>query len=90
MYNYIICLNFNNTTENNGFYQAISSLGECRQVLPCAWILISELESISIKDKLVTCNSTDDMFFISRLSTPADAAWLNLSPDSTDWLKSKL
>ena len=90
MYNYIICLGFNKINLNNNLYQAIASLGECRQVLDSVWILISESESISIKDKLVTYIGTDDMFFISQLSMPADAAWLNLPPDLTDWLKSKL
>ena len=90
MYNYIICLNSSKDRLNNNLYEAIASLGECLQILDSAWILISESESISIKDKLVTFVGNDDIFFISQLSTPADAAWLNLSADETVWLKSKL
>lgn len=90
MYNYVICFIFNKNTSYQNLFDAIASLGECCQVLDNVWILISESESISIKDKLVNCIGTDDIFFISQLSTPSDAAWLNVSSDVTDWLKSKL
>lgn len=90
MYNYVLCFIFNKSISYQDLYDAIASLGECCQILDSAWILFSESESILIKDKLVAHIGTDDMFFISQLSMPADAAWLNLSPDVTDWLKSKM
>ena len=90
MYNYVICFIFNKNTPYHNLYDEIASLGECCQVLDSVWILISESESISIKDKLVSCIGTDDIFFISQLSTPSDAAWLNLSSNVNNWLKSKL
>ena len=90
MYKYIICIIFKHNNLNHSFCQTIASLGESRQVLDCAWILISELDSISIKDKLVTNIGAENNFFISQLSFQADAAWLDLSQDVTKWLKSKL
>ena len=90
MYNYILCFIFNENTSHHNLYDAIASLGDYFQVLDSVWILISESDSVSIKDKLVTYIGNEDMFFISKLSMPADAAWLNLSPDVTDWLKSKM
>ena len=90
MYNYVICFIFNKNTSYQNLFDAIGSLGECRQILDSAWLLISESESISIKNRLVTDLGPDDIFFISQLSMPVDAAWLNLSSDVTQWLKSKL
>ena len=90
MYNYVVCFIFNQNTSYQDLYDVLASLGECYKVLDNTWILISESESISIKEKLVTYIGPNDMFFISQLSMPVYAAWLNLSSDVTDWLKAKL
>jgi len=69
-------------------YEGIKSLGNWAHVLESVWIVKSDSDAVTIRDFLRKSIDGNDKLFVAQLN--GEAAWVNLSNELTQWLKSNL
>ncbi|UST80143.1 hypothetical protein [Pseudomonas siliginis] len=52
MATYLVCCDLNQEFDQEEFVKTISSMGDARQVLSGAWVVVSEKNAIQIRDEL--------------------------------------
>ena len=67
---------------------AIKAYGTWCHLLESDWVIVSDADSIAIRDYLKPFIHRDDHLSIGKVTR--DAAWYGLSTEISDWLKNNL
>lgn len=87
MASFIITYDLVNGRDYESIYTAIKSLGRWARVTESVWVITSDEDCISIRDKLLQHMDDDDRLFVTKSSSVA--AWKN-TRCSSEWLKNNL
>lgn len=66
--------------------QAIKNLGNWWHCLDSTWLVVSNLSSVEIRDRLRRHMKNDDQLIVVAYNPP-NSAWVGFSGDCQDWLK---
>lgn len=72
----------------NALYERIRNLGDWCHALESSWVVVTELDAISLHDYLKQVMDADDGLLVTRLK--GEAAWSGLDPKVRSWLKQRL
>ena len=85
---YIITYDLSQPGRNyDNLYERIKSYSSWARITESSWTLASEQNPVQIRDYLNSALDTNDKIFVGRLG---DSAWIGLSKEVSDWLKTNI
>ncbi|HSH86863.1 MAG TPA: hypothetical protein VK958_06390 [Methylophilus sp.] len=60
------------------------------KILLSQWIILSDLDIVTLRDHLSSYMDSDDKLFIVQLPKGSIAAWVNLPTEDSQWLLNNL
>lgn len=85
---YIISYDLNKNKNYPALYDEIKKLGNWCHPLDSTWLVSTSLKAPAVRDRLRRAMDQDDALLVCKASV--DAAWINLHPKVSEWLKAKL
>lgn len=85
---YIISYDLHKDRDYDSIHNAIKSYKTYANVLKSLWVIKSDQKATEVRDYLSQHIDGDDSLFVDEIAR--NAAWRNLHPDVTDWLKNNL
>lgn len=68
-------------------FQAIKGLGSWCKPLDSCWLVHTSLDAVAVRDRLLRAIDYDDSLLVNTVSVREMAAWHNLKPEVSAWLK---
>jgi hypothetical protein len=65
----------------------IKDLGPWCHALESCWLVYTRLNAVQVRDRLLRVIDGDDALLVNAVSMSDSAAWYNLKPDVSNWLK---
>ncbi|MGG7671024.1 hypothetical protein [Pseudomonas sp. WC2] len=87
MATYLVCCDLNQEFDQDEFNVTISSMGEARQVLSGAWVVVTEKTATQIRDELVTVLDASERLLVVKSASVG--AWKSILSDNK-WLAENL
>lgn len=71
-------------------FKAIEGLGPWCHPLASSWLVHTSADAIAVRNLLANAIDNDDALLVNAVSVRESAAWQNLKPEVSQWLKKYL